>query len=205
MPAWARNRQPSGLLCRPVRRRHAALLAVAMTLLTACGTTRPPAVTSTQTLLSDALTRMQSATTYHLLMTYTQSFADFSVDLHVKLPGDAYGTVKVNGSYPVNVLQTGGKLYVEGQEFVSEYGGSYAGRLFGDRWIVYSPDVIRVVVLDLPRLTQIPTTILQSNLGIKRADHVSAGTEITAALTEAFGTVYIGENPPHSPGKFRGG
>jgi hypothetical protein len=185
-----------------VRRRNGALIAAVIALVTACGTTRPPALTSTSTLLSDALTRMQAATTYHVLMSYTQDFGDFSVDLHIRLPNDAYGMVTVDGGAPLQVIQTGDKLYVQGQEFVSEYGGSRDGRLFGSRWILSTPDLLRLTVLDLPNLTAILSAVLKADFEGTRTDHVAAATESTAKLTAAYGSLYIMELPPHALVKF---
>ncbi len=175
-----------------------------MILIAACGTAAPPALTSTPALISGAVARLEAARTYHLVMTYTQDYAAFSLDLHVSLPGDAVGTVTVNGSTPLDVLQTGGRLFVHGQEFVSEYDGSRDGRLFGDRWVLATPDMIRVAVLDLPDLTAIPAVVLEADFLGTRVDHVPAATESTAQLRAAYGSLYITELPPHALVKFQG-
>ncbi|HZQ49519.1 MAG TPA: hypothetical protein VFB69_04345 [Candidatus Dormibacteraeota bacterium] len=182
-----------------MRRRHAALVFGALIVLGACGTSRVSEhLTATGTLVSDALSTAHAASSYHMIVTYQEGANDVNVsaDLHFRLPGDVRGTVTENGN-TVNVLQTDGKLYVQGKDFVSEYGGSHNGTLFGDRWVLVTPDLLRTTVLDLTKLTHLPDYFLNLDLNGKRVDHVVAGTEITAELDSTWGRMYISEVAPH--------
>jgi len=178
----------------------AALVAVFLTLTAACGSTNLVAavpVTDTKTLVADALKEAGSATSYHMVVSYEQGIqVDVQADLHVSLPSDATGTVTENGN-TVNFLQTGGKEYVQGKDFISEYGGSNEGVLFGDRWVVVTPDLLRSPLVDMSALTSLPAFFLNIHFTGKRVDHVPAATESTAELESTWGNLYISELPPH--------
>jgi hypothetical protein len=180
--------------------RFAGLVVATMTLALACGSSPAAAViqlTPTQTLVSEATKDLASASSYHLVISYTQDFVAFKADLHIRPPSDAVGWVSVNNSSPLQVIQTGGTLYIQGQDFVAEYGGSYEAKLFGDRWIAFTPGIVRTTVLDMVNLTALPAAFLKLQPGT-RVDHVAAATESTAELEGAWGAMYIGELPPHA-------
>lgn len=79
------------------------------------------------TLVSDAAKELNAATSYHMVVSYQEGTqVDVTADLHFLLPGDAVGTVTENGN-TVNVLETGGTMYLQGKDFISESGGSAHG------------------------------------------------------------------------------
>jgi hypothetical protein len=180
-----------------MRKRLAAIALASLTVLTACGTSLVAEhLTDRKTLIADAIEQVDAATSYHLVISWSQGQADFKADLHIKLPGDATGTVTEDGS-TVNVLETGGKQYVQGKDFISEYGGSSDGSLFGDRWVLVTPNLLRTTALDLSALTSLPSYFLSIDTSGSRIDHVPAATESTAELETAWGNVYISELTPH--------
>ena len=180
-------------------RRLAALAALGLLLAVACGTVVQVAekLTDTKTLVADAQQGIESATSYHMVISYQQGTQiDVKADLHIKLPADVVGTVSENGN-TVNVLETGGAMYVQSKDFVSEYGGSYAGTLVGERWVLVTSDLLRTTVLDMTKLTALPSYFLNLEVGDKRVDHVAAATESTAELESTWGNLYISELAPH--------
>jgi hypothetical protein len=183
-----------------MRRRPVALVLALFLLSVACGTKLVAAeqLTDTKTLVSDVIKELNAATSYHMVLSYQQGTqVDVSADLHFKLPdGDASGTVTENGN-TVNVVESGGATYVQGKDFISEYGGSTNGTLFQDRWVRTTSDLLRTDVLDLTKLTALPAFFLDLNVNGKRVDHVAAATESTAELDSTWGKMYISELPPH--------
>ena len=179
-------------------RRHAALAFLALAVLAACGTSLAAEhLTDTKTLVSGALSTVRGASSYHMLVSYQQGLQiDVKADLHFRLPNDVQGTVTENGN-TVNVIQTDGNLYVQGKDFVSEYGSASEGSLFGDRWVLVTPDLLRTTVLDFSKLTDLPSYFLNLDVSAKRLDHVVAGTEITAELDSSWGKMYVSELPPY--------
>ncbi len=185
-----------------MRRRPVAALAVALfTLTAACGTATnlvaAEPLTDTKTLIADALTEARTATTYHMVISYEQGLqTDIQADLHISLPSDAMGTISENGN-SVNFIQTGGSQYVQGKDFISEYGGSNEGALFGDRWVVVTANLLQSPLVDVGTLASLAAYFLNIDFTGKRVDHVAAATESTAELVEAWGNLYISELPPH--------
>ena len=180
-------------------RRLAALAVLGVMVAAACGSVTQVAekLTDKKTLVADAQRELESATSYHMVISYQQGTQiDVKADLHFNLPADVVGTVTENGN-TVNVLQTGGAMYVQGKDFLSEYGGSYAGTLVGERWVLVTSDLLRTTVLDMPKLTALPSYFLNLDVSDKRVDHVPAATESTAELESTWGTLYISELPPH--------
>jgi hypothetical protein len=183
-----------------MRRRHAALVIAALIVPAACGTSATSLVSEhladTKTLVADSLGQLQEASTYHLVITWSEGQADYKADLRIKVPGDAVGTVTEDGS-TVSVVQTGGKQYVQGKDFISEYGGSTEGSMLGNRWVVVTPNLLRTPVLDVAKLTSLPSYFLNIEISGKRVDHVPAATESTAEIETTWGNVYISELAPH--------
>lgn len=181
-----------------MRHRHVALVISVLLLGSACGSSLvADVVTDTSTLISDATTQLTNATSYHLVISFSEGpQANFNDDLHMKLPTDATGTVTENG-VAVNVLQTGGNQYLQSRDFITEFGGSYDGRLYGDRWVLATPDLVRTPVLDMNQLSILVMSFLKLDFHGKRIDHVPAATASTAELKSTWGNLYIEELPPH--------
>jgi len=178
----------------------AALVCVAL-LTAACGISTnlvaAEPLTDTKTLISDALSQAGTATTYHMVISYDQGLqVDLQADLHLSLPSDAVGTITENGN-TVNFIQAGGDQYVQGKDFISEYGGSNEGALLGDRWVVVTPNLLRSPLVDMGTLTSLPAYFLGLDVTGTRVDHVPAATESTAELEAPWGNLYISELPPH--------
>ncbi len=154
-------------------------------------------LTDTRTLIADALVQAGGATSYHMVVSYEQgSQVVVQADLHLSLPSDAVGTMTENGN-TISFIQTGGKQYVQGKDFIAEYGGSNDGALFGDRWVVVTPNLLRSPLVDTATLTSLPADFLRIPFSGKRVDHVPAATESTAEFESSWGNLYITELPPH--------
>jgi hypothetical protein len=169
--------------------------------MSACGLTTnlvaAEPLTNTKTLIADALSQDASPTTYHMVISYDQgSQVDVQADLHVRVPSDAVGTFTENGN-TANFIQTDGSEYLQGKDFISEYGGSNEGALFGDRWVIVTSSLLKSPLVDLGTLTSLPSYFLNIDFTGKRVDHVPAATESTAELESSWGNLYITELPPH--------
>lgn len=184
-----------------VRKRDVAGALGALVVLAACGSAAPPPLTAISTLLSDALDQLNSASSVHLVMDYTIGNGKFHTDIHVELPSNLTGAVTQN-AVTVQVVQSGGKLFVQGQDYISEYGSSYEGKLVGNRWMLDEPGNLRATPLDVDTLMGMGRALLKREFHGKRIDHVVAGAEFTAELTGDFGAMYVMEEPPHRLVKF---
>lgn len=117
-----------------------SVLAIGL-VLTACGSGgggggNGEADKSANQILSDAVSALRSAKTFHLAAKSNSTGADaLGIDIDLVSGGSARGTVTTGGA-SARIVASGGKFYIQGRDFWNKFGGPEAATVVGDRWAI---------------------------------------------------------------------
>ena len=171
-----------------------SVLAIGL-VLTACGGGggNGEADKSANQILADAVSALRSAKSFHMEATSTGG-SPFELTLDVVSGGAARGKLTSSGA-SADLVATGGKVYLRGQNFFAKSAGPQAAAVIGDRWVIVpsSADISGFQeLLDTSRLAY----CLQNDHGtISKGGTGSVGGQAAVILVDK------GDKPGTSPGK----
>lgn len=158
-----------------------------------------PSLASTSQLINGAGDSLAKASGFEMTGAFDDTTGTYTMDLQYTAPTTAHMVMTQNG-LQIEVIQTNGKLYYRGKDFIAGQVGSNAGaqkilRAVGDRWFT-SKSATPIDMSGFTDAAKVKANFLTS-LTVARKDNVNSGGQMTAELSADSYVLNITESSPH--------
>lgn len=179
--------------------RRAVVVALLAFTAAACGLPFGIGLPSTSQLINGASDNLSKASGFEVTGKFTSAPDTYQIDLQYQSSGAAHIDI-TKGATHLELLQSGGKAYYRGKDFVSATAGSDTfgqalARAVGDKWFT-SKDATPLDMSGLTDAAKVKSNFL-TNLTVNRKDNVSVNGTDTAELSDSKSILNITESQPY--------
>jgi hypothetical protein len=174
--------------------RRFSLCAVTALLLTACGGNGEADKPATQ-VLSDASQALKSATSFHLAVLAEGGGQSGRVEIgaDVVSPSTVSGTIK-QGGVTGHFVFAGGRVYLQGRQFLTALAGAQTAETIGDRWVIAPSSAATSGIGQIADMQKFATCLVENHGTLSKSSGSVNGQDAVVLTDKA-------DRPGTQPGK----